>query len=313
MLSTGAAAGDDSLEIAGHRAAVATYYWLGDFAAARQHGDCIQAMYDAERHWHIAQLTNSDPLTGEGIYRSQYLWMLGYPEQAVAASNAKDAHARRRNHPFDLAFALTLGAQAFNFRCEPDELLRRTEEGERVGREHGVALMWEVMAEISWGICWLRSGRIQDGLRRLDRAIERITATGHRVWIWYLRALQAEGMALTGDLDGAQALIDESVRHIRQGEDRAHYAEILRLRGWVLVQQRKFDEAERTLRAAIDAARAQHAKSWELRSTTTLARLLAERGERALGIDLLAPVYSWFTEGFETKDLKEAKAFLEAQ
>ena len=79
-----------------------------------------------------AAFTNNDPLTGEGIYRAQYIWMLGYPDQAVAASNARDDHARRRNHPFDLAFALTLGAQAFDFLCEPGELL--TDGRGRAGR-----------------------------------------------------------------------------------------------------------------------------------------------------------------------------------
>lgn len=311
LLAAGAAAHDESLEIVGHRAASASYYWLGDFTSARKHGDIVQSMYDSQRHWHIAQLTNTDPLTGEGIYRAQYLWMLGYPDQAVAASDAKDEHARRRNHPFDLAFALTLGAQAFDFRCEPDELLRRTEEAERVGREHGVALLWEIMAEISRGVAWLRAGRAADSVAQLEKAIARLTATGHRIWIWYLRALQAEGLALSGDLEGASALIDESVRQIENGEERSHYAEVLRLKGWLLIQHGKLEEAEVNLRAAIDVARGQQAKSWELRAATTLSRLLADRGDRASAREQLARVYCWFTEGFDTKDLKEAKALLD--
>jgi class 3 adenylate cyclase/tetratricopeptide (TPR) repeat protein len=312
LIAAGAAEEDDSLVIVGHRAASASYYWLGDFTAALRHGDIVHSMYDAERHWHIAQLTNSDPLTGESIYRAQYLWILGFPDQAVAAGNARDMHARRRNHPFDLAFSLTLGAQVFDFRCEAEELLRRTEEAERVGKEHGVTLMWEVMAEISRGIGWLRGGRIEDGVRHLDRAIQRIVATGHRIWIWYLRALQAEGLALTGDFDGSRKLIDESVKRMQIGEERAHFAEVLRLRGWLLMQQGHCDEAQASLRAALDVARAQQAKSWELRSATTLAQLLADRGERAAARELLAPIYAWFTEGFDTKDLKEAKALLAA-
>jgi tetratricopeptide (TPR) repeat protein len=311
LLAAGAAAHDDSLEIVGHRAASASYFWLGDFISARKHGDMVHSMYDSRRHWHIAQLTNNDPLTGEGIYRAQYIWMLGYPDQAVAASNARDDHARRRNHPFDLAFALTLGAQAFDFLCEPGELLRRTEEAERVGREHGVALLWEIMAEISLGIAWLRSGRYADSVGQLEKAIARLMATGHRIWVWYLRALQAEGLALTGDLKGARALIDESVQRIHHGEERSHYAEVLRLKGWLLIQESKIEDAETCLRAAIDVARAQQAKSWELRSATILARLLMDRGDRASARELLSSVYGWFTEGFGTKDLKEAKALLD--
>jgi class 3 adenylate cyclase/tetratricopeptide (TPR) repeat protein len=310
LLAAGAATRDDSLTIVGHRAASATYFWLGDFTAARRHGDSVRAMYDAQRHWHIVQHTNTDPFTGEGIYRAQYLWILGYPDQAVAASDARDEHARRRNHPFDLAFALTLGAQVFDFLGRPDELLRRTEEAERVGREHGLALLWEVMAEISRSIVCLRSGHTDEGIQRLDKAIRRIAATGHRIWIGYLRTLQAEGIALAGDLAGALTLIDESVQGIQNGEERAHFAEVLRVKGWVLMRQGRLDEAEASLRTAIDVARAQRAKSWELRIATTLARLLADRGDRPSARALLAPVYAWFNEGLDTQDLKEAKAML---
>ena len=127
-------------------------------------------MYDPQRHWHIVQLTNTDPLTGDGIYRGQYLWMLGYPDQARAASDAKDEHARRRNHPFDLAFALTLGAQVFDYLCEPEESLRRTEEAAQVCRTHDVALLGEIMVEISRGIVSLRAGRAAEAALQLDGA-----------------------------------------------------------------------------------------------------------------------------------------------
>jgi class 3 adenylate cyclase/tetratricopeptide (TPR) repeat protein len=312
LLAAGTAAGDDSLEIVGYRTAVGSHYWLGDIVAARREGDALQAMYDPRRHWHIAQLTNTDPLTGDGIYRGQYLWMLGYPDQARAASDEKDAHARRRNHPFDLAFALTLGAQVFDYLGEPEELLRRTEEAESIGRAHGVALLGEIMAEISRGIVSLRAGRAADSVVQLDKAIGRLEATGHRIWIRYLRGLQGEGLALTGDLDAARALIDGSVLATENGEERVHYAELLRLKGWALMLQGRPDEAEAALRASIDVARAQKAKSWELRSTTTLARLLAERQDRVSAREILSDVYGWFTEGFGTKDLKEAKARLDA-
>ena len=168
------------------------------------------------------------------------------------------------------------------------------------------------MAEISRGIVSLRAGRAADSVMQLDKAIGRLEATGHRIWIRYLRGLQGEGRALTGDLDGARALIDESVLATENGEERVHYAELLRLRGWVLMLQGRPDEAEAALRASIDVARAQTAKSWELRSTTTLARLMVERQERALASAMLSEVHGWFTEGFGTKDLKEAKAVLDA-
>lgn len=312
LLAAGAAAGDDSLLLVGYRTAIGSRYWLGDFIAARQNGDALRAIYDPQRHWHIAQLTNTDPLTGDGIYRGQYLWMLGYPDQARAASDAKDEHARRRNHPFDLAFALTLGAQVFDYLCEPEELLRRTEEAERVSRAHGVTLLGEIMAEISRGIVSLRAGRAADSVAQLEKAIARLEATGHRIWVRYLRGLQGEGLALTGDLERARALIDGSVLATESGEERVHYAELLRLRGWVLMLQGRSEQAEADFRAAISVARSQKAKSWELRSTTTFARLLAKRDDRVLARDMLSGIYGWFTEGFDTKDLEEAKVLLDA-
>ncbi len=250
-------------------------------------------------------------MTGESIYRAQYLWIMGYPDQAVAASDARDDHARRRNHPFDLAFALTLGAQAFDFLSEPEELLRRAEEAETVGRRYGVSLFFEVMAEISRGVAWQRAGRHAEGAARLDRAIARLAATGHRIWIGYLQALQAEALAMTGDGGTASALLDASIARIEAGEERCHYAEVLRIKGWLLARQGETAEAEARLRSAISVAREQGAKSWELRATATLARLLAERGGRAEALDMLAPVYDWFTEGFATRDLRGAKALLD--
>ncbi len=312
LMAAGTEADNDDLIVVGHRAASASCFWLGDFSAARKHGDIVQSIYDPERHWHLAQLTNTDPLTGEGIYRAQYLWMTGYPDQALAASEAKDANARRRGHPFDLAFSLTLGAQVFDFLSEPEELLRRTEEAERVGRQHGVVLLSEVLAEISRGIALLHSGQPAKSVTQLDKAITKLAATGHRIWINYLQALRAQGLALSGDLNAAMTILDESLQRIESGEERAHYAEVLRLKGWLHIQRREYEEAERWLRASIDVARRQQAKSWELRATATLARLLADQGEEAEARAMLSESYNWFTEGFHTRDLREAKALLDS-
>ena len=230
----------------------------------------------------------------------------------MAANLATEANARRRGHPFDLAFALTLGAQLFDFLGDSDALLQRTEEAERVSREHGIALLGEIMAEISRGVAWLRAGRLREAATQLDRGTERLTQTGHRIWIWYLRALRAEALALAGDLDAAWSLIDESVNRIEAGEERSHYAEVLRLKGWILILRGEPDRAASTLKAALSVARLQEAKSWELRCATTLARLLASRGEADNALKLLAPIYGGFTEGHDTKDLQEAARLIEA-
>ena len=310
LLKAGAELRDDRLEIVGHRAASACHYWLGEFAAARLSGDQVHRLYDPERHWGLAALTNTDPLTGEGIYRPQFLWMMGYPDQALSASHATEANARRRGHPFDLAFALTLGAQLFDYLSDPDELLHRAEEAERIGRERGIALLGEIMTEISRGVALLRAGRLAEAATQLDRGIELLIQTGHRIWIWYLRALRAEALALAGDLEGAWTLIEESVARIEAGEERSHYAEVVRLKGWILILRGEPDKAEASLRKAIAVARDQQAKSWELRAATTLAGLLVSQDNQAEALAVLAPIKDWFTEGHETKDLKEAAKLL---
>jgi class 3 adenylate cyclase/tetratricopeptide (TPR) repeat protein len=310
LLKAGVEFGDNRLEIVGHRSACACYFWLGEFAAARSSGDQVHRLYDPEHHGGLVQLTNSDPFTGEGIYRGQFLWMMGYPDQAVAASRATETNARRRDHPFDVAFALTLGAQLFDYLGDSDALLVRAEDAERIGKERGIALLGEIMAEIGRGVAYLRAGRLAEAATQLDHGIERLMQTGHRIWIWYLRALRAEALALAGDLDGAWILIEESVARIEAGEERSHYAEVLRLRAWILILRGEPDQAEATLRKAIAVARDQQAKSWELRAATTLARLLDSRGAGAEALAVLAPVHDWFTEGRDTKDLKEAAQLL---
>ena len=310
LSKTGAELGDNGLEIFGHRAASACHYWLGDFAAARRSGDQVHRLYDPERHRALAAFTNTDPFTGEGIYRVQFLWMMGYPDQALAASRAMEASARRRGHPFDLAFALTLGAQLFDYLCDFDSLLQRAEEAEHISHERGIPLLGEIMVDISRGVALLRAGRWTEALPQLDQGIERLMGTGHRIWIWYLSSLRAEALALVGDIEGAWILIEECATRIEASEERSHYAEVLRLRGWILSLRGEPDQAAMTLRKALAVARDQQAKSWELRASTTLARLLAGCGNRDEALALLTPIHDWFTEGRDTNDLKDAGRLL---
>ena len=311
LLATGAATGDDDLVLCGHRAAMTSTFWLGNLRESEAHGDAIVATYDAERHRQIAARTNNDPLTINGVYRSQALWMLGYPDQAAALCDEKDEWARRRDHPFDLCFALTVGALVYDYRREPDRLLERAEEAERLGRAHRVPLMSEVMASIVKGIAWLRSGRVVPSVAHLEEALGRLLATGHKAWVPYLRAVLAEALARHGDLDAGLQRIQASLDQISVQQERVHHAEVLRLQGWMLWQQRRLGEAEDSLRAAIDLAREQGTRSWELRAATTLAGLLEEQGDAATAAAVLAPIHDSFGEGLRTPDLIDATALRE--
>ncbi|MFO1460272.1 MAG: AAA family ATPase [Verrucomicrobiota bacterium] len=310
MLATARESSDSELEICGHRAAMTSCFWLGDLKSARSHGDVIRQLYDPARHGQIAKLTNSDPLTGDGIYRSQYLWMMGFPDQARAACESNHEHARRLNHPFDLAFALTLGSQVYEFCGESSRLLECSAEGERVGREHGVPVMSEVLAEISKGVGLLRSDHIPSSVLQLRTSVERLVGTGQRIWVSYIRALLGEALARDGKPSEGLKLIEESLAQIEAQDERPHFAEVLRLRGWLLELQGRTEEAESEYLRSLEFSRAQGARSWELRTALSLSRLLLFRGNPAAALELLEPVHSWFTEGFQTRDLRDSATFL---
>ena len=163
-------------------------------------------------------------------------------------------------------------------------------------------------------MAWHLSGKANPpkAIAPLKAGIAVWEASGGKVRSPTWNAFLAEAMALTGDLDNALQLIDEQIAQIeRPGwEERLYYAEILRLKGWMLSLKGDLEGAERNFLASLDWARRQQAKMWELRTSTSLARLWQSQGKRQDAYELLAPVYGWFTEGFDTKDLLEAKALL---
>jgi class 3 adenylate cyclase/predicted ATPase len=313
MLAAAEASGDLDLAIVAHSAACTTYFWRGEFNQSREHGIRVLALYHEDQHRHLALIMNVDPKTYVGLYLSLGSWMFGFPDRAVLESDAKDAHARRRGHPFDIGYALTFGSLVWDYRGEPEPLLARAEEAERLGREHSLPFISEVVAQMFKGLAWLRGGRTAVGVTQLRNATEIWTAGGAWAVVPYLQAVIAEGMALSGDLEGGSKLIDESLAQIeRPGwEERSHLAEVLRLKARMLQRQEKLIEAEKYYLASLMVAREQQAKSWELRTATSLAKLWQAQGKRQQAYDLLAPVYGWFTEGLATRDLKYAKAVLD--
>ena len=314
MLDTAKATGDPDLLIAGHTLASACYFWMGRLIESVEAGDKVLALYDGEKHRKLVDLLNHDPKTLAGVYCSICTWMLGYPDRALRISNEKDAHARRRGHPFDLGWAVCFGAEVFDFRCEPEQLRKRAEECEQLGRDNSMPVLWALMAPIGYGVALIREDKAAEGVAPIEAAKTLWDASGGKCRSPYIKGVWAEGMAHLGDIDGALQLIEEQIVQIeRPGwEERLHYAEILRLKGWMLSLKGNVEGAERNYLASLDWAREQQAKSWELRTSTSLARLWQAQGKRKEAQDLLAPVYNWFTEGFDTKDLKEAKALLEA-
>jgi class 3 adenylate cyclase/DNA-binding winged helix-turn-helix (wHTH) protein len=312
MLDVAEATGDPDLLITGHALACTCYFRAGECIKSMEHADRVLDLYDAEKHRHLADILNQDPKSAAGIHGSVSAWVLGYPDRALRLSDEKDEHARQRGHPFDLGYALTLGVHEFDRRRGLEELRKRAEECERLGRENNLPVLWAILAPFSYGQALIQSGKSADGIVALKAGLAAWEASGGKSRNPIIKAFLAEGVALTGDLDNALQLIDEQAAQVeRPGwEERLYYAEILRLKGWMLSITGDLEGAERNFLDSLDWARRQQAKSWELRTSISLARLWQSQGNRHDAYELLAPVYGWFTEGFDTKDLLDARSLL---
>jgi class 3 adenylate cyclase/predicted ATPase len=313
LMNAAESCGDPDLLLLGHHAAVVAHFWLGEPTKAREHAERVLALYNGERHVHLVGTMINDPKTDSLIFSSLLTWMLGYPEQAVWISDAAHAHARRLGHPFNLGWALIQSADLFDYLREPDEWLKHIEEADRVGRENSLPILTECLVPISFGMALIRRGQTSKGMASLQRGSVAWEESGGRLYNTYYKSVLAEGMAQNGALDDALHLIDEVIAQIERpgwGE-RWYYAEILRIKGWLLALKGDAKGAERAYIASLDWARTQQAKSWELRTATSYAHLMRNQGRIGEARALLAPVYAWFTEGFGTKDLKDAKALLE--
>jgi predicted ATPase len=313
MLVIAEATGDADLLIVGHARACACSCYAGEFVKSVEYANKVLDLYNTEKYRHVAEILYGDPKTQVGIWGSISTWMLGYPDRAFRLSDEKDAHARRRGHPFDLGFALYLGAHEFDHRRELADHRKRAEECEWLGREHSLPMLSALFAPISYGQALILKGKAAEGIAPLKAGIAFYEASGGKVRMPVMKAFLTEAMALTGDTEDALQMIDEQIAQIeRPGwEERLYYAEVLRLKGWMLSLKGDHDGAERNFLASLDWARRQQAKMWELRTSTSLARLWQIQGKRQDAYELLAPAYGWFTEGFDTKDLIEAKSLLE--
>ena len=314
LLDEGNKTEDIDLRILGHTACMISHFYLGHLLAAREHGNRGVALYDPQRADRWMQLTGHDTRTVFLGWSAHWTWMLGYPDQAVQMSDEQDVHARRLGHGLNLGYALTVGAYVFDYRCEPGRLLECVREADRVAREQSIPILYQVMVPQVEGLARLRSGQLPEAISSLRQGIEEWNRLGGHSRVPYLKSALAEAWALHGDLHAALEMIDQCLEQIeRPGwQERSHLAEVLRLKGWMLMRQGRDEEAERVLRASIDWARQQQAKSWELRSSTTLAELLVKRGQRDAAREMVGPIYNWFTEGFDTHDLTAGRKLLES-
>jgi predicted ATPase len=302
---------DDSLAVIAHYALGATWRHLGALSAARQRLEAAIARYTPEQRRAPTFRIGQDPGVSCRAYAAETLWALGYPAQALTHIHEALALAHGLSHPFILAGARCHAAIVYQRRRDVPAVHEQAEAAVALATEQGFSF-WEAVGTILRGWALAMQGQGEAGMAQVCQGIASSRATGAALAAPYLCTLLADVSDHLGyTADGLQALA-EAHSLVERHEERYWEAEVHRLRGILLLKHPGTPPAEAWLQRALDVARRQEAKSLELRAAMSLARLWQQQGKRAEAHALLAPVYRWFTEGFDTADFHEAKALLDA-
>jgi len=312
LLSLSQSQQDPVSMMAAHWVMGANLFHAGDCAASREHTGQAYTLYDPEQHRAHMELFGIDLGVFALSYMAHTLWCLGYPEQALHKSHEAVALAQKLSHPFSLTVALAYAAMLYQFRRQMHAARERAEATVALCKEQGFAyyLAWGTIVQ---GWVGVESGEVEDGMAKMQQGLAALRATGSGLRLPYYRALLAAAFGKMGHVAKGLRALGEAFADVQQTGERWLEAELHRLKGELLLQQSSDNqtEAEICFHQAISIAQNQQAKFWELRAATSLARLWQSQGKTTEACELLSPVYNWFTEGFDTADLKDAKALLE--
>jgi predicted ATPase/class 3 adenylate cyclase len=304
--------GDPARLLAAHQALGSTLYYMGEFTLARSHLEQGMALTDFEQQRALA--VRSSVASGVNCLAdvAMALWSLGYPDQALQRSQEACILARELAHPQSLAYAQYFAARLHQLRREA-----------QVAREQAEVLMAlaseQKFAQRVAGGMFMRGwaltaqGQAEEGITQMRQGITAWQATGAVLGVPHFHVLLAERYKEMGQVDEGLHVLAEAMTAVGESGQGYVEAETYRIKGELLLQQTVPDEsqAESCFQQALDIARQQQAKSLELRAATSLARLWQSQSKRQDAYDMLSPVYEWFTEGFDTADLQEAKALID--
>jgi predicted ATPase len=303
---------DPALLVEAHRALAVPLMWLGDVVPARDKLEEGITLYDARLLRSHSYQYGIDPGVVCLSYAALAWWALGFADRARDRSRRALALAEDLSHPHSRALALVWAAWLCQFRREPHSTEELARAAVRLCGEHGYPL-WKPMASIlhNWALIE-GGGKPAECIANMRQGLAELRATGAGLWQPCFFALIAEACIKANRIDEGLAIVDQALGMVQERFERFYEAELHRLKGELLLRSRSVDisASEACFGTALAIARAQQTKSFELRAAISLARLWAERRERRKAQDLLAGVYGWFTEGFETPDLQEARALL---
>jgi TOMM system kinase/cyclase fusion protein len=290
-----------------------TLVWLGECASARAHLEQGIALYTPQHHRSHIFLYGHEPGVWCRCFVSWALWTLGYPDQALSSSHDALTLAQGSAHPHILANALGYAVRSHQLRRDVQATRACAEAEMGLAREHGFVFL---LAEATFFRGWALAvqGQEEEGIAQMRQGLAAWRATGAKIGRTSYLALLAEAHEKVGQAEEGLSALAEALALVDHSGERWWEAELYRLKGELLLQLSSDNqaEAEACCHQSLDIARQQQAKSWELRAATSLARLWQQQGKRQEAHDLLASVYHWFTEGFDTADLRDAKALLDA-
>jgi predicted ATPase len=298
-----------------------TLYRLGEFAQVRDHCQQGIAVYDPRQRRSHVFLFGNDSGIGCRIFEALALWHLGYPDQALKRAEEMLSLAQDLSHPFTLVFGLYFAALLHLFRGEVETVQERVEAALRIATERGFPLFraWGTVLR-GWALAERRE--IEEGIAVMQQGLAASRDVGVELVLPESLSFLAEAYGNAGQAEEGLRVVAEALTRVERTGEGTSEAELHRLKGELLLGQveaeakveadRCYHEAERCFERALEGARRQSAKSWELRAATSLSRLWHTRGRGEEARELLHEVYGWFTEGFDTADLTEAKALLDA-
>ncbi len=310
---------DPIFVLEGHRALGVALVDLGRFDDALRSLDRVATLYESAHLASHVSFAGQDPKVVAESYAARALWALGYPDRALDRVGRALSFAQEISHAESSVVAVHSAGLLHQLRGEPALAQERAETLIALADEHGLEL-WSAFGSINRGWARVDQGHVDEGIDELRRGLTAYEATGARLWRPYSLGLLAQALSRAARTDEGLALVTEALSIVeRSGEDWAT-AELLRIKGELLMARARKDDgtsptsaaqAENVLNNALALAVRQAAKSWELRVAASLGRLYEQVGRRADARRVVDRSYGWFSEGFETRDLKEAKSILE--
>lgn len=301
-----------TVQLWAHYGAAITHFWLGDLATAQEHHEKLFVLYDPKRHGPQFRRVTEDPGVNSLGYSALTLWLLGYPDQAAAKIQEALHLAQDEFHPFTLTFAYVIAAWLSQFRREEQLVQQYAEAAIALATEQKfpVLLGWGTTL-LGWALAKQGQATTED-INHIRRGLATTRATGTKVSQTYFLALLAEAYQKPGQIEETLTVLDEALSAMESTGERVYEAELYRLKGdSLLMQDASEKEIETNYQQAIDIARRRNTKSPELRATVGLCQLWQSQGKREEAHQILVEIYNWFTEGFDTSDLKKAKDLLD--